>query len=231
MGLEAGTVALIGAALSAAGTGAGAYNQYKTAKDTERQALVGMNQQRLKQREIDERLNTEIGALEQSSPDDERQAMDEAAYFDFVRAKAADEESFLQEYMCVPSDDASAFISYELLDGAKYKPDVAWVLQDLAEAAGDEDTVRSISEAVQDLPARQYRKLEAALAAGDPAPMIAAIREVNERRQAQKKVGDKKRTSAPPVEKTRPPAMMGASSPSPSGKADDDAFDGFDFGT
>jgi phage FluMu gp28-like protein len=69
--------------------------------------------------------------------DDPRQAMDEAAYFDFVRAKAADEESFQQEYMCVPSDDASAFIPYDLLDGAKYKPDVAWELPDLAEAAGD----------------------------------------------------------------------------------------------
>ena len=51
---------------------------------------------------------------------DARQAMDEAAYFDFVKAKAADDETFAQEYMCVPSDDASAFISYALIDGCKY---------------------------------------------------------------------------------------------------------------
>ena len=57
---------------------------------------------------------------------DRRQAMDEQAYFDFVRNKAADEETFLQEYMCVPSDDASAFISYDLYDGSKYAPGVAW---------------------------------------------------------------------------------------------------------
>lgn len=57
---------------------------------------------------------------------DIRQSMDEAAYFDYVRNKAADEESFLQEYMCVPSDDASAFISYDLLDGCKYAADVSW---------------------------------------------------------------------------------------------------------
>ena len=48
---------------------------------------------------------------------DERQAMDEAAYFDFIKAGCADEETFLQEYMCVPSNDTTAFISYEMLDG------------------------------------------------------------------------------------------------------------------
>jgi phage FluMu gp28-like protein len=66
---------------------------------------------------------------------DPRQAMDEAAYFDFVKAKAADEESFAQEYMCVPSDDASAFISYALLDGCKYPANTVWET-DLASATG-----------------------------------------------------------------------------------------------
>jgi phage FluMu gp28-like protein len=66
---------------------------------------------------------------------DPRVSMDEAAYFDFVRNKAADEESFAQEYMCVPSDDASAFISYALIDGCKYAPDVSWE-SDLSVVAG-----------------------------------------------------------------------------------------------
>lgn len=57
---------------------------------------------------------------------DERQHMDEAAYFDWVRAGCADEETFLQEYMCVPSDDASAFLSYELIDGIKYPAGEPW---------------------------------------------------------------------------------------------------------
>jgi len=57
---------------------------------------------------------------------DKRVSMDEAAYFEFVKSKAADEETFNQEYMCVPSDDASAFISYELVDGAKYSLNVDW---------------------------------------------------------------------------------------------------------
>ena len=48
---------------------------------------------------------------------DERQAMDEAAYFDFIKSGCADEETFNQEYMCIPSNDATAFISYEMLDG------------------------------------------------------------------------------------------------------------------
>lgn len=50
------------------------------------------------------------------SPHDPRQDMDEAGYFDFVKAKAADAESFAQEYMCEPSDDATAFIPYDLVD-------------------------------------------------------------------------------------------------------------------
>lgn len=50
-------------------------------------------------------------------PDDPVQEMDEAAYFDHVRASCASEEAFLQEYMCVPADDNTAFISYDMIDG------------------------------------------------------------------------------------------------------------------
>jgi phage FluMu gp28-like protein len=59
-------------------------------------------------------------------PDDPRQDMDDAAYFDFIRSSCVDEESFLQEYMCVPADDAGAFLSYELIDGIKYQPTEPW---------------------------------------------------------------------------------------------------------
>lgn len=58
--------------------------------------------------------------------DDPRQEMDEAQYFDFIKAGCADEETFAQEYMCQPSDDASAFISYELLDGCKHPAGAEW---------------------------------------------------------------------------------------------------------
>lgn len=58
--------------------------------------------------------------------DDPRQGMDEAEYFDFIKAGCADEETFAQEYMCQPSDDASAFISYELLDGCKHPAGADW---------------------------------------------------------------------------------------------------------
>jgi len=54
------------------------------------------------------------------SPEDERQEMDESAYFDFIRGGCADEESFLQEYMCVPADDASAFLSYDQIASCEY---------------------------------------------------------------------------------------------------------------
>lgn len=52
--------------------------------------------------------------------DDPRQQMDEADYFNFVRAGAADEESFMQEYMCVPADDQGAFLSYDLIATCEY---------------------------------------------------------------------------------------------------------------
>jgi len=68
--------------------------------------------------------------------DDERQQMDEAAYFDFIRKGCPDEESFNQEYLCIPSDDNAAFLSYELIQGCEYKADENWQT-DLADAKGN----------------------------------------------------------------------------------------------
>lgn len=60
--------------------------------------------------------------LQQKLPkDDFRQDMDEDEYFDYVRDKAADEETFNQEYMCVPSSDSDTFIGYDLIDGCRVR--------------------------------------------------------------------------------------------------------------
>jgi len=65
--------------------------------------------------------------LQQALPADaEQQDMDEAEYFDFVKSGAADDESFLQEYMCVPADDDSKFIEYELITGCEYIAGMPW---------------------------------------------------------------------------------------------------------
>ena len=65
--------------------------------------------------------------LQQALPaEDERQAMDEAAYFDWVKSGTVDEESFLQEYMCKPADDDAAFLEYELIAKAEYAADADW---------------------------------------------------------------------------------------------------------
>lgn len=65
--------------------------------------------------------------LQQNLPsEDERQAMDEAAYFDWVKAGCADEESFLQEYMCQPADDDAAFLEYDLIAKSEYPGDFDW---------------------------------------------------------------------------------------------------------
>ncbi|MGP1664862.1 MAG: terminase large subunit domain-containing protein, partial [Rhodanobacter sp.] len=59
--------------------------------------------------------------LQQKLPDDdERQAMAEPEYFDFVRAGCADEESFQQEYMCRAADDDVAFLEYDLIASCEY---------------------------------------------------------------------------------------------------------------
>ena len=57
--------------------------------------------------------------------DDERQEMDEADYFNFIRNGCADEESFLQECMCVPADDNSAFLSYDQIAACEYEQNPA----------------------------------------------------------------------------------------------------------
>ena len=59
-------------------------------------------------------------------PTDDRLAMDEAAYFDAVRSEMPTEEDFLQEYMCIPSDDNSAFLAYDLITACQYRPDEIW---------------------------------------------------------------------------------------------------------
>lgn len=72
--------------------------------------------------------------------DDERQEMDEAEYFDFIRKGCADSETFAQEYMCDPADDAAAFIEYGLLDQCRYPAGEAWEWT-LAEAEANRDSL------------------------------------------------------------------------------------------
>jgi len=65
--------------------------------------------------------------LQQMLPaDDERQGLDEAAYFDFIRKGCADEESFQQEYLCNPADDDAAFLEYDLIAACEYPAGQDW---------------------------------------------------------------------------------------------------------
>jgi phage FluMu gp28-like protein len=61
-------------------------------------------------------------------PGDPRLDMDEAAYFDLIRRGCADEESFQQEYCCVPGADASAWLSHEMIASCEYAAGQAWQL-------------------------------------------------------------------------------------------------------
>lgn len=62
------------------------------------------------------------------SHDDPVQAMDEGMYFDSVKKSAADEEIFMQEYMCQPMDDSSSFLPYDLICGSEYAENEDWAV-------------------------------------------------------------------------------------------------------
>jgi len=65
--------------------------------------------------------------LQQALPADaEQQDMDEAEYFDFIKRGAADEESFDQEYMCIPADDDAKFLEYGLITACEYSGGTNW---------------------------------------------------------------------------------------------------------
>lgn len=65
--------------------------------------------------------------LQRSLPDDhEVKGMTEAQYFDFIKSGCADDESFQQEYMCRPADDATAFLEYDLIAGCEYGQGEQW---------------------------------------------------------------------------------------------------------
>jgi phage FluMu gp28-like protein len=59
-------------------------------------------------------------------PDDPRTEMDETDYYNFIRSGCADEESFLQEFMCQPADDNTAFLGYDLIAGCEYREGDQW---------------------------------------------------------------------------------------------------------
>lgn len=69
-------------------------------------------------------------------PADPRLLWSEDDFLQATRDEAADEESFLQEYMCVPADDASAFLEYELILKCRYRPEEFWET-DLKDAKGE----------------------------------------------------------------------------------------------
>ncbi|MGZ4964006.1 MAG: phage terminase large subunit family protein [Limisphaerales bacterium] len=62
----------------------------------------------------------------QLPPNDPIQQMDEADFFNFKKRESIDEETFNQEYMCVSTDEAAAFLSYDLITAAEYAHGIDW---------------------------------------------------------------------------------------------------------
>jgi len=75
--------------------------------------------------------------LQQALPEDaEQQDMDETEYFDFIKNGCADEESFLQEYMCLPGDDETAFLEYDLIAKSEYGFQEQWEIESPEDCRG-----------------------------------------------------------------------------------------------
>ncbi len=65
--------------------------------------------------------------LQSVLPDeDERMELDEADYYNQMRADSPDEETFLQEFMCVPADESEAFITHEMIAACQYPQGTPW---------------------------------------------------------------------------------------------------------
>ncbi|MGL6349114.1 MAG: terminase large subunit domain-containing protein, partial [Aeromonas sp.] len=64
--------------------------------------------------------------LAEGDAEDERLDMDEADYYNMVKRECPDEETFLQEYMCIPADDKSSFLEWDLIASAEYQPSEIW---------------------------------------------------------------------------------------------------------
>jgi phage FluMu gp28-like protein len=78
---------------------------------------------------------------------DVRQAMDEAQYFNFIKSGCADEESFNQEYQCIPADDNAAFLSYDLINTCVLRgPDTAlrYDIETTEDFSGRKGSIRTL---------------------------------------------------------------------------------------
>jgi phage FluMu gp28-like protein len=61
-----------------------------------------------------------------AGPGDARLRWTDDDFLQSLRNDCADEETWLQEFMCQPGDDKAAFLSYDLIAGCEYAPGVEW---------------------------------------------------------------------------------------------------------
>ncbi len=52
--------------------------------------------------------------------------MDEAEYFNYIKSSCVDEQSFMQEYMCIPANDNEVFVPFAVLQKNFYPPSENW---------------------------------------------------------------------------------------------------------
>lgn len=57
---------------------------------------------------------------------DPRKSLSESNFLDFTRSQCPDEATWLQEFLCVPADDASSFLPWDSLAACEYPVDHQW---------------------------------------------------------------------------------------------------------
>jgi phage FluMu gp28-like protein len=78
-------------------------------------------------------------------PEHPFQPMDETDFFNDRKNTCPDEETFLQEYMCLPADEKSAFLSYDLIASCEYPTPASFSLSSVSggEGRGEEANLSS----------------------------------------------------------------------------------------
>lgn len=81
-----------------------------------------------------EKLKSKWG---KADPGDDRLKWTDDDFLRHMRNECADEETWLQEFMCIPGDDNAAFLPYDLIASCEYKPEEAWEYLDREKILGD----------------------------------------------------------------------------------------------
>jgi phage FluMu gp28-like protein len=85
------------------------------------------------------------GKWREANPGDDRLKWSDDEFLQSLRDGCPDEETWQQEFLCQPGDDASAFLSYDVIATCHYKPGEKWEMEGLSTGPNRENRETSPS--------------------------------------------------------------------------------------